>query len=68
METEKEKKINKEILELTTEIRNNYPELNKYFEELTTSIPFTGSVDIKALEDYRNTLETALQKYKNEHK
>jgi len=65
---ETEKKLNKEIVELTTEIRNNYPELNKYLDELTVSIPDTGKFDLKALADYRDTLKAALLKYKKERK
>jgi hypothetical protein len=66
METEKE--LNKEILDLTTEIRTNYPELNRYIDELTISIPDSGRFDLKVLKDYRDTLKTALLKYKNERK
>lgn len=65
---ETEKKLNKEIVELTTEIRKNYPELNKYLDELTVSIPDTGTVDLKVLKDYRDTLKAALLKYKKESK
>lgn len=63
-----EKELNKEIINLTTEIRNNYPELNRYIDELTISIPDSGRVDLEALKDYRDTLKTALLKYKNERK
>lgn len=65
---ETEKKLNKEILDLTTEIRTNYPELNKYLDELTVSIPDTGTVNLKALADYRDTLKATLLKYKKERK
>jgi len=64
MKTEKE--LNKEIVDLTMEIRNDYPELTKYLEELTVSIPDSGQLNIKALDDYRNTLKSMMEKYKNE--
>ena len=31
--------LNEEILEMTMNIRNNYPELSKYLEEMTITLP-----------------------------
>ena len=41
-----EEQLNKEILETTTMIRNEYPELLKYLEELTITIPVDNSPEI----------------------
>lgn len=65
---EPKESLNQEIINLTTEITNNYPELVKYLEELTISIPDTGQFDIQDLQDYRNTLKSMIQNYKNENK
>jgi len=65
---ETEEKLNQEIVSLTTEIRNNYPELIKYMDELTVSIPDTGQLNTEVLVDYRNTLKSMLEKYKHEQR
>jgi len=62
METFKE--INKEIIELSQQIREKSPELTKYLEELTVSIPDEEKINLKSLSEYRDTLKNMLQKYK----
>ncbi|MEC5165667.1 hypothetical protein RCH18_001398 [Flavobacterium sp. PL11] len=67
MKTEKE--LNQEILETTTMIRNEYPELIKYLEELPLTIPIVDDPAItnKLLEDYVNSLKNILIKYGIKH-
>ena len=64
-----EEQLNKEILETTTMIRNEYPELLKYLEELTITIPVDNSpeINIKALTDYAQSLKNIIVKYGLQH-
>jgi len=64
MNTKKE--LNKEIVNLTTKIIDQYPELTKYLDELTISIPDTGQLSENDLAEYRNTLKSMIDKYKKE--
>ena len=68
MKTEKE--INQAILEITTKIRNEYPELIKYLSEMPVTIPDVDypEVTIKVLSDYQESLENLLKKYSQSHK
>jgi len=68
MKTEKE--INEAILEITTKIRNEYPELIKYLSEMPVTIPDVDhpEVTIKILSDYQESLENLLKKYSLSHK
>lgn len=63
MKTEKE--LNDDILEITMKIRNEHPELIKYLDELTITIPDKSSPEInrKVLEDYYQSLSKILIKY-----
>ena len=63
MKTEKE--LNDDILEITMKIRNEHPELIKYLDELTITIPAKNSPEInrKVLEDYYQSLSKILIKY-----
>lgn len=63
MKTEKE--LNDDILEITMKIRNEHPELIKYLDELTITIPAKSSPEInrKVLEDYYQSLSKILIKY-----
>lgn len=63
MKTEKE--LNDDILEITMKIRNEHPELIKYLDELTITIPDKSSPEInrKVLEDYYQSLCKILIKY-----
>ena len=67
MKTEKE--INKDILKITMEIRDKYPELSKYIEELPVTIPNIAEPEIntKSLMNYYESLDVLLKKYKLEH-
>ncbi|SHG40506.1 hypothetical protein SAMN05444396_11133 [Flavobacterium segetis] len=67
MKTEKE--LNQEILETTTMIRNEYPELIKYLDELPLTIPIEDSpaINIKVLTDYSHSLKNIIVKYGIKH-
>ncbi|MGL2964260.1 hypothetical protein ACSVH2_10620 [Flavobacterium sp. RSB2_4_14] len=62
---ETNKKINKKILLLTLKIRNDYPELQIFLNEMPVTIPVVENPKINArvLEEYFNSLENLLQKY-----
>jgi hypothetical protein len=65
------KTLTGEILKITSEIQDNYPELTKYLEEMQDTLPGNTTEnpsDTKALEEYLNSLNALLTKYKNEHK
>lgn len=65
----KEKKLYREIQELTTKIQKNYPELTKYLEEMPNTIPNHLSNDegLKPLQAYKNSLDKLLEKYEKGH-
>ena len=67
MDTEKE--LNAKILEITMKIRDNYPELSQYLDEMPDTIPNdkNAEVDIKNLREYYNSLTSLLKKYANTH-
>ena len=50
-------------------IRNEHPELSKYLNEMTVTIPnlTTPEMTIKVLQDYYNSLESMLKKYVPSH-
>ena len=60
-----EKELNDDILKMTMKIRNEHPELIKYLDELTITIPDKSSPEInrKVLEDYYQSLSKILIKY-----
>jgi hypothetical protein len=64
-----EEQLNQEILETTTMIRNEYPELIKYLEEVPLTIPVDDSpeTNIKALKDYAQSLKNIIIKYGIQH-
>lgn len=64
---ETEKKLNKEILRLTTIIHEKYPELVKYLEEFQTTIPGNKALTIESLREYKNTLEKIIKDYEKDH-
>jgi nitrate/nitrite-specific signal transduction histidine kinase len=57
--------LNAEILEMTMKIRNNYPELSKYLEEMTITLPDDKHPDTntKELQDYLNSLTALVSEY-----
>ena len=63
METEKE--LNRNILNITLKIKEQYPELSKYLEELPITIPTKKFpiITSKILQDYYNSLTSFLNKY-----
>ena len=60
------KKLNDDITRLTNEIRNQYPELIKYLDEIPDTIPNDQEMSEKALRKYKNTLEAMIAKYQQE--
>lgn len=67
MKTEQE--LNDAILKITMKIRNDYPELSKYLNEMTVTIPDISSpeINIKILTDYYESLENIIKKYIPNH-
>ena len=67
MKTEAE--LNQNILKMTMTIRNEFPELMKYLNEMPITIPTEESPEINAkiLQEYFNSLETLLRKYAPNH-
>lgn len=59
------KKLTDEILAVTMEIRNKYPELHQHLNEtpFSTSADNKG-IDYNSLEEYLNTIRSQLKKYK----
>ena len=64
-----EEQLNKEILDITLKINNEYPELSKYITEMPITIPDKEDPEInrKNLADYLNSLEIIFKKYTNTH-
>jgi hypothetical protein len=67
METENE--LNAKILKITMTIREKHPELSKYLEEMTETIPDEKNPEItlKGLREYYDSLNSMLSKYLQEH-
>ncbi|WP_309641158.1 hypothetical protein [Flavobacterium sp.] len=67
MKTEKE--LNEAILKITMAIRDNYPELSKYLNEMPVTIPISENpeINLKNLQDYFNSLDTLFRKYVINH-
>ncbi|HET6991627.1 MAG TPA: hypothetical protein VFJ43_09905 [Bacteroidia bacterium] len=67
METVKE--LNEKILAITMTIKEHYPELSKYLDEMTTTIPDEKDPEItkKNLKSYYDSLTTMLNKYIMKH-
>ncbi len=64
-----EKKLNENILKITMTIRNEFPELMKYLNEMPDTIPNEKSPEInnKILQEYYDSLEALLKKYAPNH-
>ena len=60
-----EKDLNSKILKITMDIKDNYPELSKYLEEMPVTIPDEQNPDItlKNLSSYYDSLNSLLNKY-----
>ena len=67
MKTEKE--LNQAILKITLKMQNENPELIKYLSELPVTIPDINNpqINCKILQDYYDSLENILKKYKEGH-
>lgn len=61
-------KILTEISQITRDIEENYPELQKYLDETPTTLPKGSNsdshMDNKVLKDYLDSLKEMLRKYK----
>ena len=67
MKTESE--LNDAILKVIMTIRNEFPELMKFLNEMPVTIPDVSNPEINAkiLQDYYNSLENLLKKYAPNH-
>jgi hypothetical protein len=67
METENE--LNAKILKITMTIKDKYPELSKYIEEMPVTIGNEKDPEInrQALKKYYESLNSMLNKYELEH-
>lgn len=66
--SEQEQRINESILSITMLIKDKYPELSKYIEEMPVTIPIDGEpeVTLKNLKSYFDSLSAILNRYKVE--
>lgn len=64
-----ETQLNENILKITMTIRNEFPELMKYLNEMPATIPDAKNpeINIKILQDYFNSLRDLLYKYAPNH-
>ncbi len=64
-----EKDLNAKILKVTMTIKDQYPELSDFLEEMPATIPSEENVEItlKNLSAYYESLNSLLNKYKLEH-
>lgn len=69
IKAETEKELNEKILKITMTIKGQYPELSKYVEEMTVTIPDEKHPDVtlKNLKEYYDSLNAMLNKYLLEH-
>jgi hypothetical protein len=65
----KEEKLNANILKVTNTIRNEFPELLKFLNEMPETIPAVESpeINIQVLENYYESLRTILRRYAPDH-
>ena len=63
-----EQRINASILSITMLIKDKYPELSKYIEEMPVTIPIDSDpeITIKNLKSYLDSLGNILNRYKLE--
>jgi hypothetical protein len=61
--------LNKDILKITMTIKEEYPELSKYIEELSVTIPDIKSpqINIEHLTNYYNSLNSLVKNYVENH-
>jgi hypothetical protein len=67
---ETQKKLDKDILDITMHIQDQFPELSKYIAEMPVHILYKGGSDVSVekLHEYYESLKDLLKKYKEEHK
>jgi hypothetical protein len=67
MKTEAE--LNRNIVKITMTIRNEFPELMKFINEMPVTIPNLENpeINIKILQDYFDSLKDLLRKYAPNH-
>jgi hypothetical protein len=60
-----ERDLNLKIMQITTEIRDHYPELIKFLDEMPVTIPDEKDMDItlKSLKYYYDSLNSILNNY-----
>lgn len=65
----KKKELTERILAVTLEIQENYPELMKYVNEMTETLPDEKDPDInrRKLNEYYDSLIDMVKKYKHNH-
>ena len=61
--------LNTDILNMTMKIKDKFPELSKFLEEMPITIPNVADphMDIKTLKDYYDSLVDLLNKYETNH-
>jgi len=64
-----EKELNSKILEITMKIKDDYPELSKYLEEMPVTIPTEKDPEmtLNHLQTYYESLNSLLNKYKEDY-
>ena len=64
-----EHELNSKILKITMKIKDQYPELSKFIEEMSMTIPDEKNpeVTVKNLKAYYDSLKAMLDKYILEH-
>ena len=64
-------KLLTEITQITRDIEDNYPELQKYLDENPMTLPNENNenakMDDEALKEYLDSLKELVRKYKDEH-
>lgn len=65
MKTKEE--LEQNIINITTTIREKFPELSKYIIEMPVKDSDNDGIDIKNLEDYYQSLEVLVNKYAKTH-
>lgn len=60
-----EEQLNSDILEITMEIKEKFPELSKYILEMPVTIPNIKNPEVtsKALQEYYDSLDILLKEY-----
>ena len=64
-----ESDLNAKILEITMKIKDQYPELSKYIDEMSVTIPDEKApqITLKNLRTYYDSLNTVLNTYIKDH-